>query len=187
MSNDSPASGATARLAPPRDGLPRPGSYRAAGGGPILEIAARLGPLTTLRGRFAALEDSLVVEDAGDRAALLLEASAPSLRTTRPLAGRRLLGRRGLDARNHGLVRLQTDQIRLLDHAQWQFPAQLTLRGTQVDITMTARVAARTADRIALIANGEISSSALRRRCSARLPRSVPATRIRFTLAADFR
>lgn len=187
MSNESPPCGTTAILAPPAEGLPKPGRYRAAEGRCILEISAALGPLTTLRGRFAVLGNSLVVEDTGDRAALSLEASVPSLRTTRPLAGRHVLGRRGLDARHHGLVRLRADRISTVDETRWRIRATLTIRATPIDITMKARIAACEEDRIALIAVGAIASRALRETCSVRLPRSVPADRVRLMVAADFR
>jgi|GEM_PF-3318507 len=187
MSNEPPPRGTTAILAPPAEGLPKPGHYRAAEGRCILEISAALGPLTTLRGRFAVLDNSLVVEDTGDRAALSLEASVPSLRTTRPLAGRRALGRRGLDARHHGLVRLRADRISTVDETRWRIRATLTIRATPIDLTMKARIAACEEDRIALIAIGAVTSRALRETCSVRLPRSVPADRVRLMLAADFR
>ena len=187
MSNESPPGGTSAILAPPTEGGPTPGSYRATEGRCILEISAALGPLTTLRGRFAVLDNSLVVEDTGERAALALEASVPSLRTTRPLAGRRVLGRRGLDAGHHGLLRLRADRISTVDEARWRIRAKLTIRATPIDITMKARIAACEEDRIAFIAIGAIDSRALRETCSVRLPRSVPANRVRLMLAADFR
>jgi len=187
MSLDTPPSETTAVLAPITDGLPRPGSYRAAESRCILEISAALGPLTTLRGRFAVLDNSLVVDDTGDQAALLLEASVPSLRTTRPLAGRRALGQRGLDARHHGLLRLRADRISTVDATRWRIRAQLTLRAAPIDITMKARIAVCEADRIALIATGAVSSRELREACSIRLPRTVPADRVQIMFAADFR
>jgi hypothetical protein len=187
MSNESPPSGTTAILAPLAEGLPKPGSYRAAEGRCILEISAVLGPLTTLRGRLAVLDNSLLIEDTGDRAALSLEASVPSLRTTRPLAGRRALGRHGLDARHHGVLRLRADRISTVDDSRWRIRAKLTIRATPIDITMKARITTCEEDRIALIAVGAVSSRALRETCSVRLPRSVPADRVRLMFAADFR
>jgi polyisoprenoid-binding protein YceI len=187
MSNESPPSGTPAILAPPTEELPKPGRYRAAEGRCILEISAALGPLTTLRGRFAVLDNSLVVAETGDRAALSLEASVPSLRTTRPLAGRRVLGRHGLDARHHGLLRLQADRISTVDETYWRIRAELTIRATPIDITMQARITACEEDRIALIATGAVSSRTLRETCTVRLPRSVPADGVRLTFAADFR
>ena len=186
MSDDTPPSGTTSVLVPPADVLPRPGSYRAVGRS-ILEISAVLGPLTTLRGRFAVLENRLEVADSGDRASLLLEADVASLRTTRPLAGRRLLGRHGLDARRHGVLRLRADRISTVDDTCWRIRAELALRATPIDIALRARVVDCTEDRIALLATGAISARALRRTCSVRLPRTVPADRVRFLLAADFR
>ncbi|NUR62383.1 MAG: YceI family protein [Catenulispora sp.] len=185
MSNDSPTS-TTAVLAPPDPGLPRPGGYKAVGARCILEISACLGPLATLRGRLAVLENTLVVDDSGERATLSLEADIRSLRTTRPLAGRRLLGRNGLDARHHGLLRLRADRI-AIDDDHWRIRGRLTLREAPIDITLQARVAARTEERIAVVATGWVSSRALRGECSVRLPRSVPADRFRLMVAADFR
>lgn len=190
MSDDSPASGTPTLLIPLTDGppdvLPRPGTYRAADRS-ILEISAVLGPLTTLRGRLAVLENSLLVADSGDRASLSLHAAVPSLRTNRPLAGRRLLQRRGLDAHRHSSLRLRADRISTVDDLSWRIPARLSLRDSLIDITLRARVVALTEDRIALIAAGAISSRALAQTCSVRLPRSVPADRVRLMLAADFR
>ena len=190
MPDESPtlATAATAVLVPPAGGLPRPGAYQAAERS-ILEISAVLGPLTTLRGRFAVLENTLTVSDtdSADRAALLLEASVPSLRTTRPLAGRRLLARRGLDARRHGLLRLEMERISFVGGPQRRVRAKLHVCATPIDLTMNVRIASCTEDRIALIAVGTISSRAFRQTCSVRLPRSVPADRVRLILAADFR
>ena len=187
MSNESPPGSPTAILPPPTEGLPKPGSYRAAEDRCILEISAAFGPLTTLRGRFAVLDNSLVVAETGDRAALWLEASVPSLRTTRPLAGRRALGRHGLDARHHGLLRLQADRISTVDETRWRIRANLAIRATPIEIAMKARIAVCEEDRIALIAIGAVSSRSLRETCSVRLPRSIPANRVRLMLAADFR
>lgn len=187
MSLETPPGETTAVLPPLTDRLPRPGGYRAAEGRCILELSAALGPLTTLRGRFAVLDNSLVVDDTGDLAALQLEASVPSLRTTRPLAGRRALGHRGLDARRHSLLRLRADRISTVDETRWRIRAQLTLRAAPIDIAMTARITVCEADRIALIATGAVSSRALRETCSVRLPHTVPADRVRIMVAADFR
>jgi polyisoprenoid-binding protein YceI len=186
MSDDTPSSGTTAVLVPPTDVLPRTGSYRAVDRS-ILEISAVLGPLTTLRGRFAVLENHLEVADSGDRASLLLEADVASLRTNRPLAGRRLLGRHGLDARRHGSLRLEADRISTVDDTCWRIRGTLTIRATPIDLIMRARVVDCAEGRIALLATGTISSRALRRTCSVRLPRTVPADRVRLMLAADFR
>lgn len=186
MSDDAPPTGTTAVLSPPIELLPRPGSYRAVDRS-ILEISAVCGPLTTLRGRFAVLENRLEVADSGDRASLTLEADVASLRTTRPLAGRRLLGRHGLDARRHGSLLLQADRISTVDDTYWRIRATLTLRATPIDITMRARIVDCAQSRIALLATGAISSRALRAACSVRLPRTVPADRLRLMLAADFR
>lgn len=178
----------TGELVPPADSLPRSGAYQAAERS-ILEISAVLGPLTTLRGRFAVLENTLTVSDSAsaDRATLHLEAGVPSLRSTRPLAGRRLLARRGLDARRHGLLRLELERISFVGGAQRRVRAKLHVRATPIDISMNVRVVSCTEDRIALIAVGTISSRTLRQACSVRLPRLAPADRVRLTLAADFR
>jgi polyisoprenoid-binding protein YceI len=186
MTEEPPTSSTTGVLVPPANGLPRAGTYEAAERS-ILEISTVLGPLTTLRGRLAVLENSLTVADTGDRAALHLEADVPSLRTTRPLAGRRLLGRRGLDARRNGLLRLEAARISTVDETYWRIRARLHIRATPVDITMKARIAACTEERIALIAIGAISSRTLRETCSVHLPHSVPANRVRLFLAADYR
>ena len=187
MPDEPPAGSATSLLVPPAKDRPRPGTYQAAERS-ILEISAVLGPLTTMRGRFAVLENSLVVAESPDRAAtLLLEASVPSLRTTRPLAGRRLLGRRGLDAARNGLIRVEMERISTVGDAQRHIRATLHLRATPIDISMKTRVVVRAEDRVALIATGAISSRMLRETCSVRLPRSVPADRVRLVLVADFR
>jgi len=166
---------------------PRPGTYHAAGDRCVLELAAALGPLTTLRCRLAVLDTQLVVADAGHGTALLLEASVPSLRANRPLAGRRWSGRRGLDARDHRVLRLESTRIAAADDAEWRVRARLTLRGTPIDVRLHTRIAARAEDRIALIATGRISGRDLRRTCSIRFPRTVPAGALRLMFAADFR
>jgi polyisoprenoid-binding protein YceI len=167
--------------------LPRSGTYRAAGARCILELAAVLGPLTTLRCRLAVLDAHLVVDDAGHGRELLLEAGVPSLRSNRPLAGRRWSGRRGLDARGHGVLRLESTRIAAVDDQEWRIRARLTLRGTPIDVRLHTRIAARAEDRIALLATGRVSAGDLRRTCSIRFPRTVPATGLRLVLAADFR
>lgn len=184
--SSAPATSTTAVLVPPADDLPRPGAHQAAERS-ILEISAVLGPLTTLRGRFAVLENTLTVADSAARATLQLEASVPSLRSTRPLAGRRLLGRRGLDAGRHGLLRLEMERIGFVGGPQRRVRAKLHVRATPIDIPMSVRIVSCTADRIALIAVGTISSRTLGQVCSVRLPRLVPADRVRLVLAADFR
>ena len=185
MSEESPASSTT--LLPPATGLLRPGTTFQAVDRSILEMSAVLGPLTTLRGRFAVLENTLAVADSEERAGLALEANVPSLHTTRPLAGRRLLGRNGLDARRNRLLRLEMEGINTAAVGHRRVRAKLQVRGASMDFTMNLRIAVRAEDRIALMATGTISSRAFRENCSVRLPRSVPADRIRFMLAADFR
>ncbi|NUR25532.1 MAG: hypothetical protein HOV83_06730, partial [Catenulispora sp.] len=145
------------------------------------------GPLTTLRCRLVVLDTRLVVDDTGTGAELLLEASVRSLRANRPLAGRIWTGRRGLDGHRHGVLRLESTRIAAVDDGEWRVRARLVLRGTPIDVRLRTRVAARSEDRIALLATGRVSAGDLRRACSVRFPRTVPATGLRLLLAADFR
>lgn len=167
---------------------PRPGTYRAAGDHGILELAAVLGPLTTLRCRLAVLATThLVVDDAGHGSALVLEADVRSLRANRPLAGRIWSGRRGFDAGRSGVLRLESTRIAAVDDAEWRIRARLTLRGTPIDVRLHTRIAVRAEDRVALIATGRIRARDLRRTCGIRFPRTVPAGALRLLFAADFR
>jgi len=167
--------------------LPVPGSYRAEAGRCILEISTSAGPLTTLRGRFAVLDNQLTVGEGDSLTALTVEASTASLHTTRPLAGRRLLGGRGLNARNHRIVRFESTAIDAAGRKSLSIPGQLYLRDEPVGICLKTRVVGREADRLLILGVARLSYRALREACSFRLPWSVPADHVRILLAADFR
>lgn len=171
MSDQSPAGGTTAVLVQPGP-LPRPGTYRA-GERSILELSAVLGPLTVLRRRFAVLENTLTVPGPGP------DTDSDSDATN----GATL----ALEARRNGILRLEADRIRTTEDSRWQIHAKLHLRTTPIDITLKTRIAVLTEDRIALIAIGTVGNSALGEARSALLPRSVPGSRVRLLLAADFR
>src|SRR5947209_2603998 len=132
---------------PPRrprpTGLPDPGVYRAAPGRCILELFANAGPLTTLRGRFAVLDARLEVTDDTRHATVTLEASAASLRTTRPLATRRLTGNRGLAARRHRLVRFESVGFEIDAPGRLTIPGSLYLRDEPIPLTLDTPVFGR--------------------------------------------
>ena len=168
--------------------LPDPGTYRARPGRCIFEICAALGPLTTLRGRFAVLDNRLVIDPDEDRTHLAVEASAASLRTTRPLATRHLTGRRGLAARHHRTVRFESTGLETGgDPKRLSIPGTLYLRDEPVPVTLSTRVVGRGRDRLLVLGVGELAYSTLCAASGVRLPRSVPASRVRILLAADFR
>jgi polyisoprenoid-binding protein YceI len=188
MTSD-PTTADTAVLPQPRvSWLPRTGSYRAEAGRCILEISASTGPLTTLRGRLSVLDTQLTVDESDYRlASLHIEASSGSFRTTRPLATRRLIGKRGLDAGNHRLVRFESAAIEEVGRKQLSIPGELYLRDEPIDVRLSTRVVGREDDRLLILGTGRISYRALRQTCGFRLPWSVPADHLRILLAADFR
>ena len=168
--------------------LPDPGTYRARSGRCVFEIRVALGPLTTLRGRFAVLDSRLVVDADESRTHLTVEASAASLRTTRPLATRHLTGRRGLAARHHRTVRFESTGLETGGNPErLSIPGTLYLRDAPVPVTLSTRVVGHGRARLLVLCRGEVHYSALRAACDVRLPWSVPAGRIRLLLAADFR
>ena len=174
---------------PPRAAaLPDPGTYRARPGRCVFEICAALGPLTTLRGRFAVLDSRLVIDPEESRTHLTVEASAASLRTTRPLATRRLIGRRGLAARQHRTLRFESAGLETGgDPERLNAPGTLYLRDAPVPVTLSTRVVGRGRARLLILGQGQLHYSTLRAATDVRLPWSVPAGRVRLLLAADFR
>lgn len=173
---------------PPRPtSLPEPGVYRAAPGRCILEISANAGPLTTLRGRFAVLDARLVVRDDTRHALLTVEAAAATLRTTRPLATRRLTGNRGLAARRHRLVRFESVAFEIDGPGRLAIPGSLYLRDEPIPLTLGTRVVGRGRDRLLVLGLGRFAYSTLRAATPVRLPRSAPAGSVGLLLAADFR
>lgn len=173
---------------PPRpSGLPDPGVYRAAPGRCILELSANLGPLTTLRGRFAVLDARLVVADDARRASVTVEASTASLRTTRPLATRHLTGSRGLAARQHRRLRFESTGFDIDEPGRLDIPGSLYLRDEPVPLTLNTRVVGRGRDRLLVLGTGRFAYSTLCAATPVRLPWSVPAGRVALLLAADFR
>ncbi|HEU5356102.1 MAG TPA: YceI family protein [Actinocrinis sp.] len=171
----------------PNGGLPEPGVYRAAPGRCILELSANLGPLTTLRGRFAVLDASLVVADDTRHASVTVEASAASLRTTRPLATRRLTGNRGLAARQHRRLRFESTGFDIDGPGRLTIPGSLYLRDEPIPLTLDTRVVGRGPDRLLVLGTGRFAYSTLCAATPVRLPWSVPAGRMALLLAADFR
>jgi len=178
-------------MLPPRPSrpadLPDPGTYRARPGRCVFEISAGAGLLTTLRGRFAVLDTSLVVGEADERTTLAVEASAGSLRTTRPLATRRLIGGRGLAVRQHRIIRFESDGFESDESGRLTIPGKLHLRGEEVPLTLDTRIVGRGRDRLLILGVGDLAYSMLRATTAFQLPWSVPAGRVRFLLAADFR
>lgn len=173
---------------PPRpSGLPDPGVYRAAAGRCILELSANLGPLTTLRGRFAVLDARLVVADDARRASVTIEAGAASLRTTRPLVTRRLTGNRGLAARQHRRLRFESTAFDIDRPGRLTIPGSLYLRDEPMPLTLDTRVVGHGRDRLLVLGTGRFAHSTLRAATAVRLPWTVPAGRMALLLAADFR
>jgi polyisoprenoid-binding protein YceI len=167
--------------------LPDPGVYRATPGRCILELSANAGPLTTMRGRFAVLDARLVVEEGAHRASITIEAIAASLRTTRPLATRRLTGNRGLAARRHRLVRFESAGFETGVPDRLVIPGSLYLRDEPIPVTLDARVVGRGRDRLLVLGTGRFAYTTLRAATPVRLPWSIPAGRMGLLLAADFR
>jgi polyisoprenoid-binding protein YceI len=183
-----PMNADTAALPPPRPKwLPEPGSYRAEAGRCFLEISASVGPLTTLRGRLAVLDNQLTVDGGDHLSSLCVEASTGSLRTTRPLVTRKLRGGRGLDSRAHRVVRFEPAAIDEVDRKLLSIPGDLYLRGEPVRIRLKTRVIGRDDDRLLILGTARVSYRAVREACSFWLPWSVPADHVRILLAADFR
>jgi polyisoprenoid-binding protein YceI len=178
-------------ILPPRPSrpadLPDPGTYRARPGRCVFEISADAGPLTTLRGRFAVLDTRLVVGEADERTSLAVEASAGSLRTTRPLATRRLTGSRGLAVRQNRVIRFESTGFETDEPGRLTIPGNLHLRGEPIPLTLDTRIVGRDRDRLLILGVGHVAYNTLRATTPFRLPWSVPAGRIRILLAADFR
>jgi polyisoprenoid-binding protein YceI len=173
---------------PARSGtLPAPGTYRADPGRCILEISASFGLLTTLRGRFAVLESRLEVAAEEHRSTLSIRASAGSLRTTRPFATRRLIGRRGLAVRQHRTISFASTGFEAREPDRIGIPGELGVRGEAIPLTLHSRVVGQGRNRLLIIATAQLAYSQLREQCSFHLPWSVPAGSIRLLLAADFR
>jgi len=173
---------------PRRSGtLPDPGIYRAEPGRCILEISTSLGLLTTLRGRFAVLDSSLVIDADEARSRLAVEASTVSLRTTRPLATRHLIGQQGLAVRQHRTIRFASTGFETSEPGSLSIPGELYVRDEAVPLTLRTRVVGQGRNRLLIIGTAQLAYSVLREACLFRLPRSVPAGRVRLLLAADFR
>ncbi|AZP19558.1 hypothetical protein EJC51_27930 [Streptomyces aquilus] len=159
----------TATLPPPRPGpdwLPDPGTYGAAPDRCIVELTARLGPLTTLRRRLTALDATLTVAPDSDDCVLSLE-----------LAGR-LLGGRTLTFVSTSLT--PTDEATRL-----HVPGELALTGP-AEVVFGFRVVERTADRLLVLGTLRLPYRPPRRRTGLTLPRIRPADRIRLLVAAEF-
>jgi polyisoprenoid-binding protein YceI len=171
----------------PAADLPAPGTYRARPGRCVFELSTNVGLLTTLRGRFAVLEARLVVEEDARRTSLTIEGSTASLRTNRPLATRRLTGRRGLAARQHRAVRFESTGFETDEPGHITFPGNLHLRDEPIPITLSTRIVGRGSDRLLVLGLGQFAYSTLRAATAIRLPWSVPAARVRLLIAADFR
>ncbi|HZP51040.1 YceI family protein [Actinocrinis sp.] len=167
--------------------LPDPGTYRTRPGRCVFELRAAAGPLTTLCGRFAVLDTSLVVDEDERRTRMTVEASAGSLRSTRPLATRRLTGPRGLAARRHRVIRFESTGLDSGEPGRITIPGTLHLRGDEIPLTLETRVVGRGRDRLLILGTGRLDYSALRATTEFRLPRTVPAGHLRILLAADFR
>jgi polyisoprenoid-binding protein YceI len=167
--------------------LPDPGTYRTRPGRCVFELRAAAGPLTTLCGRFAVLDTSLVVDEDERRTHMTIEASARSLRTTRPLATRRLTGPRGLAVRQHRVIRFESTGFDSGEPGRITMPGTLHLRGEEIPLTLDSRVVGRGRDRLLILGTGRLDYGALRAATEFRLPWTVPAGHLRILLAADFR
>ncbi len=173
---------------PPRPAvLPDPGVYRAGAGRCVFELCAAAGLLTTLRGRFAVLDAQLTVAEDDRSSSLTVEVSAGSLRTTRPLATRRLTGARGLAVRRHRVIRFESTGFEADEPGRLAMPGLLHVRDEAVPVTLESRVVGRGRNRLLILGVGRIAYSTLRATTGVRLPWSVPAGSIRILLAADFR
>ncbi|MCX4884203.1 hypothetical protein [Streptomyces sp. NBC_00847] len=160
----------TATLPPPRPGpdwLPTPGTYSAAPDRCIVELSARLGPLTTLRRRLTALDATLTVAPDPDDCVLKLE-----------LAGRTLNGR--------VLTFVSTSLTPTDEATRLHVPGELALAGDPATAVLGFRVVERTADRLLLLGTLRLPYRALRRTTGLTLPRTRPAAGIRLLVAAEF-
>ncbi|MET9906063.1 hypothetical protein ABZZ74_04475 [Streptomyces sp. NPDC006476] len=160
----------TAPLPPPRPGpdwLPEPGTYTAAPDRCVVELTARLGPLTTFRRRLTALDATLTVAHDSDDCALGLALAG------RPLGGRQLT--------------FASTSLTPTDEAtRLHVPGDLALTGEPFPAVFGFRVVERTADRLLVLGTLRLPYRPLRRITGLTLPRTRPAARVRLLVAAEF-
>jgi polyisoprenoid-binding protein YceI len=128
-----------------------------------------------------------VVDEDESRTRMTVEASAGSLRTTRPLATRRLTGPHGLAVRQHRVIRFESTGFDGGEPGRITIPGTVRLRGEEIPLTLDTRVVERRRDRLLILGTGRLDYSALRATTEFRLPWTVPAGHLRILLAADFR
>lgn len=161
----------TAPLPPPAPGpswLPRPGVYTATADRCIVELSARLGPLTTLRRRLTADDATLAVtpEPEGCELSLAL--------TGRPLGDSAL-------ALVSTALTPDADGTRL--HVTGELAAP---HGRSVPVTLVLRVVDRSDDHLLVLGTLRLPYGPLRRATGLTLPRTRPADRVRLLVAAEF-
>ncbi|MHC5257893.1 hypothetical protein ACYSUO_08415 [Streptomyces sp. UC4497] len=159
--------------APPGPGpswLPRPGAYAAAGDRCIVEVTARLGPLTTLRRRVTADEATLTVAPSPDDCVLALRLTGDAL---------------GGDELSFVSSALESraDGAKLLVHGELA-TADPTVPG--VPATLPLRVVSRTDDTLLVLGTARVPYGHLRRTTGFALSRIRPADQLRLLVAAEF-
>src|SRR5882757_1184325 len=120
--------------------LPAPNHYSVDHDRSVIELAARFGPLTTLRSRLTLTEALLDVHpDTPERSTLSFALDSASARR------RALRGRRGLDAEHHAAVRFTARELEPREDGD-SFTARgtLLLRGKRFRTRLHVRVVDRT-------------------------------------------
>ncbi len=165
--------------------LPLPGSYTAPPERCIVELTARIGPLVTLRCRFTSADATLTVDQDTDRCSLRIDVRADSLRAGRPHRSG-LRGRRGLHAGRHPLMRFESERIEQLEPTRMDVQGHWQIRGVPQQACLSTRVSQCADDRLIFLAVSNLACRTVRRSSGLRLPRLVPARRLRLLVAADF-
>jgi hypothetical protein len=172
--------------------LPSPGRYTVAEGRSVVELAARLGPLTTLRTRLTLAAARLDVAADPEHSTLTFTLDATSLRAARPLLGRRLRGPRGLDAQRYPGVTFTAEELKQLGHREdsvHRFTALGTLRlrgGEGFPARLHSRAVDRTDTALLMMGRAVLPYRAVRRATGFTLPPTAPAGHLRLLFAAEF-
>jgi hypothetical protein len=160
--------------------LPRPGRYHVQAGRSVVELAARLGPLSTLRSRLALDEAELTVSRVPVRHALRFTLDAGSAQ------GRSLRGRRGLNAERHPVLSFASAHIKRPATGSLLARGELRLRDAAFAARLRARIVECDEDRLLLLGTLTLPYRELSRATGFRLPPTAPAHRLRLLFAAEF-
>uniref|UniRef100_A0AAU1UM21 Uncharacterized protein n=1 Tax=Streptomyces sp. NBC_00119 TaxID=2975659 RepID=A0AAU1UM21_9ACTN len=163
----------TTTLPPSRPGLswlPRPGTYTTAPGRCLVELTARLGPLTTLRRRLTADDATLTVASEPEDCVLSLKLTGPAL------GGEEL-------SFVSTTIKPEAEGSRL------RTAGELATGDTTVPsmpATVTWRIVERTDDSLLALGTTVVPYGPLRRTTGFTLSRTRPADRLRLLVAAEF-